>query len=59
MSTKTRIRILSVIDVMFILGLGVLLEWGKGEQNVAIIASLALIAFVTWSILRLRKQAAK
>ena len=56
MSIKTRIRILSLIDALFVVGLGVLLVWGGGEESVAIAASIALIAYVSWSIVRLRRQ---
>ena len=56
MNIKTRIWILSVIDALFVVGLGVLLVWGGGEESVAIVAGIALIAYVSWSIVRLRRQ---
>ncbi|HSM94469.1 MAG TPA: hypothetical protein VLT91_00395 [Rhizomicrobium sp.] len=58
MNIKTRIWILSVIDALFVVGLGVLLVWGGGEESVAIVAGIALIAYVSWSIVRLRRRSA-
>jgi len=52
-----RIWILIVIDVFFVVGLGVLLFLGGGHQTVPIIACVGLIAYVSWSIARLRAKA--
>jgi hypothetical protein len=52
-----RIWILIVIDVFFVVGLGVLLFLGGGNQTVPIIACVGLIAYVSWSIVRRRAKA--
>jgi hypothetical protein len=47
---NVRIVVLIVIDLILAAGLGVLLLWGDGRQGVAMIACVALILYVSYSI---------
>jgi len=57
MSINVRIVILVIIDILFVAGLGFLMLRGNGQLT-PILGCLAIIAYVTWSILRFWKQRA-
>lgn len=52
-----RIRILIAIDVFFCLGLIELLFMGGSQYLWTIVTCIALIAYVTWSIVQLMQKA--
>jgi hypothetical protein len=52
-----RIWTLIAIDVLFILGLLVLIFLGGGDELWPIVSCIGLIASITWSIVQLRDKA--
>lgn len=51
-----RIAILIAIDIFFVAGLAVLVYWGGSSQIWAILGCIALIGYITYSIMQLRAK---
>jgi hypothetical protein len=56
MSIQFRIWVLSIIGVLFVMGLGVLLVWGRDQGIIPVLCCIGLVSFCFWSVQRLRQQ---